>query len=75
MNDGAQEKPQPGEDETQVVTSGGEDDVYGVALAAFEETASEVSVGLHVSDDGFDSRAAPELAFDDARTLRASDRR
>ena len=48
------------------LTDGGEDDVCGVALAALEEAASEVSVGLHVTDDGLDGRAAPELALDDA---------
>ena len=36
----------------------GEDCVGGVALAAFEIAAAEMSVGLHVSDHGFDGGAA-----------------
>ena len=42
----------------------GEDCVGGVALAAFEIAAAEMSVGLHVSDHGFDGGAAFELALD-----------
>ena len=38
----------------------------GVALAAFEMTAAKVTVGLPVSDDGFDGRAALQLSLDDA---------
>jgi hypothetical protein len=48
------------------VADGGENDVYGVSLAAFEMAAAEVSVALHVADDGLDCRAAPELARDGA---------
>ena len=34
------------------MADGGEDDVYGVSLAAFEMAAAEVSVALRVADDG-----------------------
>jgi hypothetical protein len=48
------------------VADGSEDDVCGVALAAFEMAAAEVAIALHVSDDGFNSRAAARFALDDA---------
>jgi hypothetical protein len=34
------------------VADGGEDDVGGIAFAALEMAAAEVTVGLHVSDQG-----------------------
>jgi len=49
-----QQKPQPGEDEAEVVADGGEDDVGGIALAALEMAATEVPIGLHVADHGLD---------------------
>ena len=47
------------------MADGGEDDVCGVALAAFEMAAAEVTFGLQVSDDGLDGGAAAQLALDD----------
>ena len=47
------------------MADGGEDDVGGIAGAAFEVAAAEVTIGLQVSDDGFDSGAAAQLALDD----------
>ena len=44
---------------------GGEDDVGGIAGAAFEEAAAEVTFGLQVSYDGLDGGAAAQLALDD----------
>ena len=73
MQDDAQESPQPGEDETEIVSDGGKDDV-SVACATFEIAAAEMALVLHVPDDGLDGRAAPELAFDE-RTRRVSARR
>ena len=61
-----QESLQPGEDAAEIVADGGENDVCGVALAAFEMAAAEVAVGLHVADHGLDSRATPEFALDGA---------
>jgi hypothetical protein len=52
--------------ESEVVAGGGEDGVGGVAAAAFEMATTEVTVGLHVTDHGFNGGAASELAFDDA---------
>ena len=43
----------------------GEDDVGGVALAALEVAAAEVSVSLHVANNGFDGRMAAQFALDD----------
>jgi hypothetical protein len=40
------------------VADGGEDDVGGIAGAAFEVAAPEVAFGPQVSDDGLDSGAA-----------------
>ena len=57
--DEAQEKPETGEDEAGVVIDGREDDICGVAFATLEEAATDVSVGLHVPDDGFDGGATP----------------
>ena len=48
--DEAQQDPQPGEDEAQVVADCGEDGVRGVAGTALEVAAAEVAVGFHVSD-------------------------
>ena len=64
--DWAQKHPQPGEDEAEVVADGGEDDVGGVALAAFEVAAAEMAVSLHVADHGFDGGAASQFALDGA---------
>jgi hypothetical protein len=43
------------------MADGGECDVCGVALAAFEMAAAEVAVNLHVSDHGFNRRAIRRL--------------
>jgi hypothetical protein len=64
--DEAQQGPQPGEDEAQVVADCGKDGVRGVAGAALEVAAAEVTVGFHVSDHSFDGGAAPQFALDDA---------
>jgi hypothetical protein len=64
--DQAQKGPQPGENAAKIVTDGGEDDVCGVTLLAFEMAAAEVAIDLHVSDDGFDCRATSQFALDDA---------
>jgi len=48
------------------VADGGEDDVGGIALAALEMAAAEVTVGLHVSDHGLDGAVASQFALDDA---------
>lgn len=47
------------------MANGGEDDVGRVAGAAFEVAAAEVTIGLQVSDDGFDGRSAAQLVLDD----------
>jgi len=52
------------------VADSGEDDVGGIALAALEIAAAEVTVGLHVSDHGLDGTAASQFALDDAEDAR-----
>ena len=42
-----------------------EDDVGGIAGAAFEVAAAEMTLGFQVSDDGLDAGAAAQLALDD----------
>ena len=56
--------------EAEIVADGTENDVGGVAVAAFEIAAAEMAIGLHVSDHGFDRRAAAQLTLDDAKDLR-----
>jgi hypothetical protein len=68
--DQEQKLSQPGEDEAEVVASGGEDGVGGVAVAAVEMAAAEVTVGLHVTDHGSDGAAASELALDGTEDAR-----
>jgi hypothetical protein len=46
-----------------------EDEVGGMAGAAFEETASEMTFGLQVADDGLDGGAAAQLAHFRRRLL------
>jgi hypothetical protein len=48
------------------VADSGENDVGGIALAAFEIAAAEMAVRLHVSNHGFDNGAATEFGFDEA---------
>ena len=48
------------------MSDGSEDDVSGVALGALKVATAEMAVGLHVADNGFDSRAAAQFALDDA---------
>ena len=44
------------------MADGGEDDVGGVAGAAFEIAAAEVTFSLEVADHGLDSRSAIGVA-------------
>jgi hypothetical protein len=48
------------------VTGGAENRVGAVAVTAFEVVSPEVAFALHVSDDGLDGGASPELALDGA---------
>jgi len=59
-----QQKPQPGEDEAEVVADGAKDDFGRVTVTTLEIAAAEVLVGLHVTEHGLDSRAAAELALE-----------
>lgn len=61
VQDEAQESLQPGENEAEVVADRREDDVGGVAVAAFEPAAAEMAFVLHVSDHRLDGGAASEL--------------
>src|SRR4051795_4077543 len=61
-----QESPQPGEDSSEVVADSGEDGVGGIAIAAFEIAAAEVTFGLHVADHGLDCGSTSQFAFDGA---------
>ena len=65
---------EPSEEPAEVVACGGEDGVCGVAVDPGEIVSAHTMLGLGVTDDGFDCRAAAELAFDglgDAASLAA----
>jgi len=49
-----------------------EDDVGGIAGAAFEVATAEMTFSLHVADHGLDGGAASELAFDGIRQRNAT---
>ena len=55
---------EPGEESAEVVACGGEDGVGGVAMGAGEIVSAHAVLGLGVTDDRFDRRAAAELALD-----------
>ncbi len=46
------------------MADGGEDDIGGITVAAFEVASAEVAVTFHMADDGLDSGSPPELGFD-----------
>ncbi len=46
------------------MADGGEDDVGGIASAALEIAAAEVTFGLHVADHGLDGGSASQFVFD-----------
>ena len=61
---GAQEPLQPAQEETEVVSGGGEDGVDAVAVASLEIIAAEAVLGLEMADDRLDGGAAFHLAAD-----------
>ncbi len=60
-------KPDPLEDEAEVVANGGEDRVDGVALVVGEEVAPHTVAVLEMSDDGFDRGSSFHLPLDGRR--------
>src|SRR6202020_3040994 len=62
--DYGQQESQPFEQAREVVASGGEDGVGGVALGSGEVVSAHAMLGFGVSDDRFDRGAAAQLAFD-----------
>ena len=64
VQDSSQEQTEPSEDEAEVVADGGEHGVCVVAVAAFEEVPSQMSIRLHVADGCLDGGSSPELAID-----------
>src|SRR6478736_9507678 len=63
-DDGTQEFCEPPQEQAEVIAGCGEDGVDAVADAAFEIVALHAVLGLDVTDDGLDSRAALHLATD-----------
>ena len=55
---------EPGEEPAEIVSGGGEDGVGGVAMGAGEIVSAHAMLGLGVTDDRFDRRAAAEFTFD-----------
>ena len=62
--DCGQQESQPFEQATEVVASGGEDGVGGVALGSGEVVSAHAVLGLGVANDRFDRGAATQFAFD-----------
>jgi hypothetical protein len=50
-----QKHRQPGEDAVEVVADGAEDCVCGIANAAFEKAAPEMTFGFHMADGRLDA--------------------
>ena len=61
-----QEFSEPGEDASEVVADGGEDDVGSVSCAAFEIATAQVTFGLEMTDDRLDGGSASQLALDNS---------
>ena len=55
---------QPFKQAAEVVAGGGEDGVCGVAVGPGKVVSAHAMLGLGVSDDRLDRRAAAEFAFD-----------
>ena len=71
-----QQKPEPEDQEAEVVAGSGEDGVDGVAGLVGEVVSAHAVLGLEVSDDRLDGGPASELAFDligDAALLAAGE--
>lgn len=60
-------KPEPVQDQAQVVTGTAEQHVDLVALSAFQEVASQQPVGFQMTDDRLNGLAALERAFQSLR--------
>ncbi len=58
------QKPQPVQEEAEVVSDGGEDGVVGVAGPVGEVASSHSVFSFEMTDDGFDGGAASEVSFD-----------
>ena len=48
------------------MADGGQDGVGGIAGMALEVAAAEMTLFLHMADEGFDGGSSSELALDDA---------
>ena len=59
-----QQKPQPADEEAEVVSGGGEDGIDGITLAIAEIVAAHPMLGFEMADDGLDGGASSHLALD-----------
>ncbi len=64
VQDLSAQKPEPEEQESEILPGGGQDGVDGVALAVCEVVSAHSMLGFEVSDDRLDGGAASELSFD-----------
>src|SRR5579872_22419 len=62
--DSEQQKPQPPEQEAEVVSDGGEHGVDGIAAGMGEIIAAHAVILFEVPDDGLDGRAPSHVTFD-----------
>jgi len=63
----AQQETEPSDEAAEVVASGGEDGVAGVALPVPEIVAAHTVLGLEMADDGLDGGSAAQFALDPGR--------
>ena len=68
-----QQKPEPAEEEAEVVAGRGENGVDGVALAVPEIVAAHAVLGFEMTDDGLDGGSPAHLALDLGRHAPASE--
>ena len=59
-----QQKPQPADEEAEVVSGCCENGIYGITRSVSEIVSVHPVLGFQMPYDGFDGRPTPHLAFD-----------
>src|SRR5260370_35552855 len=59
-----QQKPQPSDEEAEVVAGGGQKRVDGIALAVAQIVTAHAVLGFEMADDGLDSGPSAHLTLD-----------
>lgn len=58
------QKPEPGDEQTQIVAGGGKDGADGIALGSLEMVSFQQAIAFEMADDRFDGISPPQLAPD-----------